>query len=113
MSNRRSGGSTRRNKRQDYGIEVTGVTRVWANERDVYSQKKRQNFVWKEYSVSLGRKEEDGSYTNVYLPVFFNRDMTPPEESCTIEIFEGWLFVTGDSGYEKASIYVKDFEVVK
>ncbi len=93
-----------------YGLSVVGVTRMWVNERTVKSRKTNKDVSWTEYTTSIGRKEEDGSYTNIYIPIFFAKELEKPDNDCLIGISEGNLFVTGNKDYEKLSLYVREYE---
>ena len=95
-----------------YGMYVVGVTRVFCNERTVKSKKDGKKYTFEEYFTSVSRKEENGKYTNIYIPVFFEKGLDKPENNSVIELQESNLFVSGNAGYERISLYVKQWDYV-
>lgn len=70
---------------------VNGVMRVWATERG--SKKKR----WMSFSTSLGKKNEDEEYDNLYFDVLFKKDEAPKikdEGAFEIVVNKGFLTLT-------------------
>ena len=93
-----------------YGLYVVGVTRVFCNEREVKSKKDGKVYSFEDYTTSISRKEENGKYTNLYIPVFFAKDLDKPENNSVIKLQESNLFVSGNSGYERIALYVKQWD---
>ncbi len=112
MAVKRGRGQNTKPKKYEYGLQVVGVTRMWVNEVSVKSKKNGQKYRWLKYVTSVGRKEEDGTYTNIYIPIFFAKDIDPPEDDCLIAITSANIFITGNEGYEELSLYVKDYSIV-
>lgn len=101
----------RKKNKTNYGLQVVGRIRVWVNEREVKSKGKTYKFT--EWVTSLGRKNEDGEYDNVYIPIFFpagTEDEDKPEHNSIIFITQARLFVTGRGKYAKLSLYIEDWE---
>lgn len=96
--------------RVKYGMYVIGVTRVFCNEREVKSKKDGKVYTFEEYTTTISRKEEDGNYTNLYIPVFFAKDLDKPENNSVIILQDSNLFVSGNAGYERISLYVKQWD---
>lgn len=92
-----------------YGLSVFGVIRVFANEVEIKKGKSKGD-TFLSYSVSISRKDEDGEYKNLYMPVYFAKDLEAPEESGMIDITSAFFMISGKEGYEKISLYVKDYE---
>ena len=93
-----------------YGMSVNGITRIFCRERTVKSKKDGKKYSFEEYSTTISRKEEDGNYTNLYIPVFFAKDLDKPENNSVIILQESNLFVSGNEGYERISLYVKQWD---
>ncbi len=94
-----------------YGMNVVGVTRMFCREKTIKS-KKGGEYTIEEYTTTISRKEEDGNYTNLYIPVFFEKGLDKPENNSVVELQDSNLFVSGNSGYERISLYVKEWEYV-
>lgn len=95
----------------NYGLIVVGITRVWVNEREVTS--KGNTYKFTDWVTSLGRKNEDGGYDNVYVPMFFpagTKDEDKPEHNSIIRIINGRLFVTGRGKYARLSLYIEEWD---
>lgn len=99
-----------RNSKVRYGMNVTGVTRMFCRERTVKSKKDGKEYNFEEYTTTISRKEEDGNYTNLYIPVFFAKDLDKPENNSVIILHDSNLFVSGNAGYERISLYVKQWD---
>ena len=96
----------------NYGMNVVGVTRMFCREKTVKSKKDGKKYTFEEYSTSISRREEDGNYTNLYIPVFFAKDLDKPENNSVVELQDSNLFVSGNAGYERISLYVKQWDYV-
>ena len=100
----------RKEKRVLYGMYVVGVIRVFCNERTVRSKKDGKEYTFEEYTTTISRKEENGKYTNLYVPVFFEKGLDKPENNSLIMLQESNLFVSGNKGYERIALYVKQWD---
>lgn len=70
---------------------VKGLMRIWATER---GNKKKS---WISFSTSIGKKNEDEEYDNVYFDVLFKKKEVPPivnEGAYEINIKKGFLTLT-------------------
>lgn len=70
---------------------VKGLMRIWATER---GNKKKS---WISFSTSIGKKNEDEEYDNVYFDVLFKKKEVPPivnEGVYEINIKKGFLTLT-------------------
>lgn len=69
---------------------VKGTMRVWATERG--NRKK----TWLSFSTSIGKKNEDEEYDNVYFDVLFKKNEAPEVEEGAFEIIvkKGFLTVS-------------------
>ena len=99
-----------RNSKVRYGMNVNGITRVFCREKTVKSKKDGKKYTFEEYSTSISRREEDGNYTNLYIPVFFAKGLDKPENNSVVELQDSNLFVSGNAGYERISLYVKQWD---
>ena len=95
-----------------YGLNVNGITRVFCKERTVKSKKDGKEYTFEEYTTTISRKDENGNYTNLYIPVFFAKGLDKPENNSVIILQESNLFVSGNAGYERISLYVKQWDYV-
>lgn len=93
----------------NYGMNVIGVTRMFCREKTVKSRKGGE-YTFEEYTTTISRKEEDGTYTNLYIPVFFAKGLDKPENNAVVELKDSNLFVSGNAGYERISLYVKQWD---
>ena len=94
-----------------YGLSIFGLVRVFANEVEIKKGKNKGD-TFLSYSISISKKDEDGEYKNLYMPVYFSKDLDAPEESGIIDITSSFFMVSGKEGYEKISLYVKEYESV-
>ena len=92
-----------------YGMNVVGVTRMFCREKTVKSRKGGE-YTFEEYTTTISRLNEDGKYTNLYIPVFFAKGLYKPENNTVVELKDSNLFVSGNAGYERISLYVKEWE---
>lgn len=69
---------------------VKGLMRVWATER---GNKKKS---WLSFSTSIGKKNEDEKYDNVYFDVLFKKNEAPEvdEGAFEINVKKGFLTLT-------------------
>ena len=95
-------------KRPKSWADVNGRMRVWGKEVNY----KKTSFM--SYSASVGAKNEDGNYDNVYYNVRFRKDEHPDREGAfEINVKAGFLTVTTDKkGNCYPAVMVLDYEVV-
>ena len=98
-----------RNSKVRYGMYVSGITRMFCREKTVKSRKGGE-YTFEEYTTTISRKDENGEYTNLYIPVFFAKGLDKPENNSVIILQESNLFVSGNAGYERISLYVKQWD---
>ena len=98
-------------KTTPYGLKVFGITRIFANAVNI-TKGKNKGASFLSYSCSISKKTEDGDYINLYMPVYFSKDLVVPEETILADITEAFFMISGKEGYEKISLYVKDYEEV-
>ena len=69
---------------------VNGLMRVWATERE---NKKKS---WLSFSTSIGKKNEDEEYDNIYFDVLFKKNEAPEvdEGAFEINVKKGFLTLT-------------------
>lgn len=95
-------------KRPKSWADVSGRMRVWGKEVNY----KKTSFI--SYSTSVGAKNEDDEYDNVYYNVRFRKDEHPGREGAfEINVKAGFLTVTTDKkGNCYPAVMVLDYEVV-
>ena len=95
-------------KRHKSWADVNGCMRVWGKEVEY----KKSSFM--SYSTSVGARNEDGEYDNVYYNVRFRKDEHPDLEGAfEINVKEGFLTVTTDKkGNTYPAVMVLDYVVV-
>ena len=71
---------------------VNGLMRVWATVRE-YKKK-----TWLSFSTSIGKKNENEEYDNVYFDVFFKKNEAP-------EVDEGAFEINVKKGFLTLSVY--------
>lgn len=88
--------------------DIKGCMRVWGKEVNY----KKSSFM--SYSTSVGAKNDDGEYDNVYYNVRFRKDEHPDREGAfEINVKAGFLTVTTDKkGNCYPAVMVLDYEVV-
>lgn len=95
--------------------DVRGQIRVWCTEREFTDKKgKKRSFL--AYSSSIGTKNEDGSWNNLYYDVRFSREALPEiedGESILLEVEDGWWDVKAYNGNKMLYMFInKAMEVV-
>lgn len=87
---------------------VNGVMRVWASEKE-YKRKS-----WISFSTSIGKKNEDDEYDNLYFNVLFKKDEAPEVEEGAFEINvkKGFLTLSVyNDGSVHPAVMVLDYEL--
>ena len=87
---------------------VKGLMRVWASER---GNKKKS---WFSFSTSIGKKNEDEDYDNVYFDVLFKKNEAPEvdEGAFEINIKKGFLTLTVYSdGSVHPAVMVMEYDI--
>lgn len=89
--------------------DVSGKMRVWGKEIET----KKSSFV--SYSTSVGSKNENGEYDNVYYNVRFKKDEAPDLlGSFIIDVKKGFLTVTTDKeGSTYPAVMILDYEIIE
>lgn len=89
--------------------EVKGKMRVWGREIEV---KKVPNML---YSTSVGKKNADDEYVNLYFNVAFKKGEHPDIEGAfIINVKQGYLTVSCDkSGNTYPAVMVLDYDVIE
>lgn len=95
-------------KRPKSWADVSGRMRVWGKEVEL----KKTSFM--SYSTSVGAKNEDEEYDNVYYNVRFRKDEHPDIDGAfEINVKAGFLTVTTDKkGNCYPAVMVLDYELV-
>ena len=87
---------------------VKGLMRVWATER-AYKKKS-----WLSFSTSIGKKNEDEEYDNVYFDVLFKKNEAPEvdEGAFEINVKKGFLTLTVYSdGSVHPAVMVMEYDI--
>lgn len=87
---------------------VNGLMRVWATER---GNKKKS---WLSFSTSIGKKNEDEEYCNVYFDVLFKKNEAPEvdEGAFEINVKKGFLTLTVYSdGSVHPAVMVMEYDI--
>lgn len=95
-------------KRHKFWTDISGRMRVWSKEIEY----KKTSFM--SYSTSIGVKNENEEYDNVYYNVRFRKDEHPDIDGAfVINVKAGFLTVTTDKkGNCYPAVMVLDYEVV-
>jgi hypothetical protein len=95
-------------KRPKTWADVSGRMRVWGKEVEY----KKSSFM--SYSTSVGAKNADGEYDNIYYNVRFRKDEHPDRDGVfEINVKSGFLTVTTDKkGNCYPAVMVLDYEVI-
>lgn len=94
-----------------YGLELGGFIRVFSKTKNITS-KKGKSFEITEYWYNVSKKDENDKWVNKSMRVFFPKDMDRPENNSLIFVEEANLFLSGNEGYERISLYVKEWDYV-
>lgn len=90
---------------------IRGSMIIWAKERATKYKGKAKK--WLTFSTSIGKKNEDGEYDNIYFDVLFKKDAAPHVDEGMHEIIINKGFLTL-STYKDGSIHpavmVLDYE---
>lgn len=95
-----------------YGLKIFGIVRLFANEMNIKKGNNKGD-TFMSYSIGVSRKDEEGEYTNLYMPVYFAKDLEKPEETGLIDITDSFFMVSGNGDYTKIALYVRDYETVE
>ena len=101
--------SVKKETSSPYGLKVFGVYRVFVNEFEIKKGKNKRGTFLK-HTISISKKNEDGEYFNLYMPVLFSKEIVAPQETSVIDITEAYFMVQGNEGYETIGLYIKDYE---
>lgn len=108
MATKKKNESTKATKRPKSWTDISGRIRVWGKE----VESKKGSFM--SYSTSVGKKNEDEEYDNVYYNVRFLKDEHPDIGGAfDINVKAGFLTVTTDKkGNCYPAVMVLDYDVV-
>ena len=81
---------------------IKGSMRLWAKEHTLKIKGKKKT--WLSFSSSIGKKNEEGEYDNLYFDVFFKKDAAPDVDEGTHEIAIRKGFLTL-STYKDGSVH--------
>ena len=87
---------------------VKGLMRVWATER-AYKKKP-----WLSFSTSIGKKNEDEEYDNVYFDVIFKKNKAPEvdEGAFEINVKKGfWTLTVYSDGSVHPAVMVMEYDL--
>ena len=87
---------------------INGAMRVWATER-TYKKKS-----WISFSTSIGKKDDDGEYANIYFDVLFKKNKAPEVDEGAFEIIvkKGFLtFTTYNDGSNHPAVMVMEYDL--
>ena len=95
-------------KKEMYGLNVTGKIRIWGKRK-----RKKGQYDFMAYWISLGKKDPDGDWLNVSLPVFFGKDDEGPESDTIINVERAFMIVAGnDAQFARPGIFIQEWEEV-
>ena len=99
---------TQKTTEQTTWTNIKGVMRVWGKE---FEYGKGKSFI--SYSTSVGIKNKDGEYKNVYYDVRFRKDEAPDIiDDFIIDVKKGFLTVsTAKDGRRYPAVMIIDYEV--
>lgn len=95
-------------RKRDMWSDISGKMRVWGKEVEYGKNKSFMS-----YSTSVGKKNDDDEYDNIYFDVRFKKDEHPDiDEAFMINIKKGFitLYVGGD-GIARPSVMVLDYKI--
>ena len=89
-----------------YGLNVTGKIRIWGKRK-----RKKGQYDFMAYWISLGKKDPDGDWLNVSLPVFFGKDDEGPESDTIINVNKAFMIVAGnDEKFARPGLFIQEWE---
>lgn len=94
---------TNKNK-APYGLNISGVVRVFRKDRQVNSKGRTFNIsdVW----FTVGEQDEQGNWTNKSMNLLFKKGIEPPLHNSTIEIIEAFPVLRGKGQYQQIALMV-------
>ena len=92
----------------DYGLLVAGNIRVFRKDKELQG-KNKVKYTVSDVWFNVSEKEEDGTWTNKPMDLYFKRDAEKPENNTIITITKGFFFLTGSGGYRRIALYVQEW----
>lgn len=91
--------------KQNYGLQLTGIVRVFRKDKDITSN--GNSFKISDVWFNTSEKDQNGNYTNIATNLIFKRGIEPPLNNSIIEIIEAFPMINGKGQYKKVVYYVK------
>ena len=98
-------GTTKMTTKQNYGLQLTGIVRVFRKDKDITSN--GNSFKISDVWFNTSEKDQNGNYTNIATNLIFKRGIEPPLNNSIIEIIEAFPMINGKGQYKKVVYYVK------
>jgi len=95
-----------------YGLEVMGKIRVFRRDKEI-TGKGKKTYTISDVWFNVSEKEEDGTYFNRSMNMFFKKDLPLPENNTVIVVTESFFVITGEGDYRKIALMVMDWSVDK
>lgn len=96
--------------KQDYGLTLSGVIRVFRKDKGIEDKKKKVKFTVTDVWFNTSEKDENDNWFNVSTNLIFKRGIEPPANNTVIEIIEASPMITGNGKYRKMVYYVKEWK---
>lgn len=90
-----------------YGLQICGNIRVFSKTKEV------KGYEITEHWFNVSKKDDKDNWINKSMRLFFPKDLERPENNELIYIHEGFHIVSGNEGYERISLFVKDWDYVE
>lgn len=98
-------------KQQLEGLRVRGAFKVWGSTFDV-GRKGQCRYV---YSTSVGQKNDNGEWDNLYIDIVFPKeDKIAFEGGAVVKVVDGFVtFYTSRSGEKKVKVVLLDYYFIE
>lgn len=99
--------------KQQYGLHLHGVVRVFRKDKDIEDKAKKVKFTVSDVWFNVSEKEEDGTWFNVSTNLIFKRGEAVPENNTVIHILSARPMITGKGKYRRLVYFVEAWENVQ
>src|SRR5699024_3018939 len=92
--------------KQDYGLKLTGVVRVFRKDKEIEDKEKKVKFTISDVWFNTSEKDDSGDWFNISTNLIFKRGIEPPLNNSVIEIIEAFPMVNGSGKWRRKVYYV-------
>src|SRR5699024_3487625 len=93
--------------KQDYGLTLTGVVRVFRKDKEIEDKEKKVKFTISDVWFNVSEKDDTDNWFNISTNLIFKRGIEPPLNNSVIEIIEAFPMINGSGKWRKTVYFVK------